>query len=255
MRFQNAIVREVSHSLVNGLSEANLGTPDITLAKKQHAAYVEALRQCSLQVTILEALEDFPDSVFLEDVAVVFGEVAILTLPGAESRKGEVAVAEKAIRRHFARVERIVPPGTLEGGDVLQVNDRFYVGISRRTNQEGFRQFARIVEKYGKKAIPVSLRTFLHLKTGVAFWGNNTLVLAGECASKPEFAEFAAYVLPESESYAANSLVINGVGLIPAGFPSARRMMEKAGFREIIELEMSEFRKVDGGLSCLSLRF
>lgn len=255
MRYEQAIVREVSNSLVNGLTEAKLGKPDIALAKKQHAAYVEAIRQCGLEITVLPPLEEYPDAVFVEDVAVVFEDVAVLTRPGAPTRRGEVGAIEDTIEKKFKNVERIIPPGTLEGGDVLQVDDCFYVGISQRTNNKGFQQFSKIVGKYGKKAVPVPLHSFLHLKTGVAWWGENRLVLAGECIDCPEFSAFTRYPLAEAESYAANSLVLNGVGLIPAGFPSARRLMEQAGIRQIIELDMSEFRKVDGGLSCLSLRF
>ena len=152
------------------------------------------------------------------------------------------------------RIARIVEPGTLEGGDVMMVGDHFYVGGSERTNEAGIQQFFTILEKYGLTGSVVPLERVLHLKTGVNYLENNTLLVAGEFVDKPAFAEFDKIVVPEDEAYAANCIWVNGTVVVPAGYPTVLARIQEAGYRTIT-VDVSEFRKLDGGLSCLSLRF
>jgi dimethylargininase len=232
-----------------------LGSPDYERALGQHAAYIEALQTLGLAVTVLPADEAYPDGCFVEDTAVLTEKGAVLTNPGAESRRGEVE-GMIPVLREFYREEpgRITAPGTLEGGDVMRVGDRFYVGRSARTNDEGIRQFAEILKPWGYTLIPVALREVLHLKTGVNYLSGGRLLVSGEFTGKPEFASYRKIPIPPEEDYAANCLWINDTVLIPAGFPRTRALIEGLGCRTLT-VDTSEFRKLDGGLSCLSLRF
>jgi dimethylargininase len=252
-RFAKAIVRGVPATISAGITTAELGKPDAERAREQHHRYVAALEGCGLEVTVLDADERYPDSIFVEDTAIVTDRCAIVTNPGAVERRGEVHEVEKALADLYGDVERITDPGTVDGGDVLQVGDHFHVGLTRRTNREGAEQLSAILRRYGLEASFVGLRRFLHLKTGVAYLGGNDLVVAGELVEKDEFRGFDKIVLPPEEEYGANCIRINDRVLIAAGYETAKHSIAERGY-EITELEMSEFRKLDGGLSCLSLR-
>jgi dimethylargininase len=252
--FRNAFVRLPCRSMIHGLSTAGLGTPDLARALAQHAAYVEALRACGLEVTLLTADEEYPDSVFIEDTAVLSEKVAVITRPGAPSRQGEERSVAEALHSHYPGLEAICAPGTLEGGDVFRAGDHFFIGISARTNPEGARQLAAILQTYGYAATAVPLRAVLHLKTGVAYLENNRLLACGEFLDHPLLSAFETIAVPEAEAYAANSIWINGRVLVPAGFPQTKKKLKAFGY-EVIPVDVSEFRKLDGGLSCLSLRF
>ncbi|MGE5341398.1 MAG: dimethylarginine dimethylaminohydrolase family protein [Candidatus Omnitrophota bacterium] len=254
--FKNAIVRRPGRSLIQGITSANLGKPVHNDALVQHDRYVQALERCDVNVTILEAEETFPDSVFVEDTAVVTERCAVITHPGAKPRQGEEVSVEAALQRFYASdsMESIRYPGTLEGGDVMRVGDHFYVGLSARTNEEGFRQFKGCLKKYGYTASPVRLERVLHLKTGVSYLETNTLLVAGEFMDCAAFANFNRIIVDDSEAYAANSVWINGTVLVPLGFPKTKAAIEQAGYR-VLDVDVSEYRKLDGGLSCLSLRF
>lgn len=240
--------------MVRGLSSANLGIPDYDLAVEQHAGYVKALEKCGLEVFVLEADEEYPDSVFVEDVALLTPDVGIITHPGAESRRGETLEMRSIIHHYFNAVEEINPPGTLEAGDIMMTGSHFYIGISQRTNREGARQLINILNRYGMTASMVPLHEMLHLKTGLSYLEENRLLVAGEFIRHPEFNAFIKIQVPQHEAYAANSVWINGHVLVPAGYPETRDRIASFGY-EILEIEVSEFRKLDGGLSCLSLRF
>ena len=254
MRFTNALVRRPCRGMVRGLSSAGLGPPDIGRALEQHAAYVEALRDCGLDVTVLEVDEAFPDSVFVEDTAVVCPEAAVVDLPGAPSRQGEERSVAQALAGFFPRLDAIAPPGTLEGGDVMRAGGQFFVGLSGRTNREGARQLGAFLGRHGYEVVTVPLGAILHLKTGVSYLEDGRLLAAGELVHEPAFSRFRVIPVPAGEEYAANSLWVNGRVLVPAGFPAARRAVEAAGCGTLA-LDVSEFRKLDGGLSCLSLRW
>lgn len=255
--FQNVIVRKPSKTLMEGITSApELGKPDYELAIKQHDAYIAALKQCDVKVTELEPLDAFPDSCFVEDVAVVTRKCAIITNPGAASRNGETNYIVETIRKFYEedQIEFIKAPGTLEGGDVMMVGDHFYVGRSARTNEEGIRQFIAILEKYGLTGSEVTLEEVLHLKTGVNYLENDTFLVAGEFIEKEEFQYGKQIVIPEDEAYAANCIWVNGTVIVPEGYPKVVAAVKNAGYK-VITTDTSEYRKIDGGLSCLSLRF
>ena len=252
--FSKAIVRKPGKSMIKGLTKANLGIPDYHRAIKQHESYVCALRNCGLKVRELEADEDFPDSTFVEDVALLTPHCAIITNPGALSRRGEITGIRPVIREYYSDIEEILSPGTAEAGDIMMVGNHYYIGLSNRTNSSGAEQIIRILNKYGLSGSVIKLKKALHLKTGLAYLENNNLVACGEFLSNPEFNKFNIIEIPEDESYAANCVWINDKVLIPKGYPITRQKITDAGY-PVIEVDVSEFRKLDGGLSCLSLRF
>ncbi|MTI89416.1 MAG: N(G),N(G)-dimethylarginine dimethylaminohydrolase [Balneolaceae bacterium] len=252
--FTKTLLRKPCPNLVNGITEAKLGTPDYHKALLQHNRYADTLRRLGLEVRILEADNRFPDSVFVEDVAVCTSKMAIITRPGAASRSGETAAIKNTLHSYFNQLESIAPGGTLDGGDVMMVGAHFYIGLSDRTNEEGANQFLNILRKYDMDGTKVTMNDMLHLKTGVSYLENNTLLVSGEFVGHPAFEPFDTITIPPEEAYAANALWINGTVLIAAGYPAAQEKIEAAGYNTI-EVEMSEFQKLDGGLSCLSLRF
>jgi dimethylargininase len=251
--FARAIVRDVPETISTGITTADLGKPDAEKAREQHRSYVAALGGCGLEVTILEADERYPDSVFVEDTAVVTDRCAIVTNPGAAQRRGEVHEVEKALAGFYGDIERITDPGTVDGADVLQVGDHCFVGLSRRTNREGAEQLSAILQRYSFGVSLVKLRRFLHLKTGVAYLGGDDLVVSGELVEKYDFRGFDKIVVSPEEEYGANCIRINDRVLVAEGYETAKRGIAERGY-EVTGLEMSEFRKLDGGLSCLSLR-
>jgi dimethylargininase len=240
--------------MVKGITTANLGLPDYENALRQHDAYLLALARCGLSITLLDALEEYPDSVFVEDTAIVNPNFAIVTNPGSEARNGESKEMEKTLKEYFDTIELILYPGTVDGGDVMQVGTHFYIGLSGRTNSTGADRLIEILGKYGYTGSKVELKKVLHLKTGMSYLENNHLLLSGEFLENPEFQNFSIIRVPSEEAYASNSLRINDHILIPKGFPTVKKEVEKLG-HPIIEVDTSEFRKLDGGLSCLSLRY
>ena len=252
--FTKAIVRTPSESIVNGLTTANLGLPDYELAIKQHQNYIDALTRCGLQVKVLPADENYPDSTFVEDTALLTKKCAIISNPGAPSRKGEIIDMKQVLKSYFSTIEIIEPPGTLEPGDIMMVGDHFYVGLSERTNEDGAAQIITILNKYGYSGSVILLKDMLHLKTGVAYLENNNLLAYGEFIHEEELRHFNIIKVDENESYAANCIWVNNHVIVPKGFPKTRDKITDAGY-STIEVDVSEFRKLDGGLSCLSLRF
>ncbi len=252
--FTHAIVRTPGKSMVNGLTTAHLGPPDYAKALLQHGDYIQALEECGLDVVVLPPDERFPDSTFVEDVALLTKHCAIITNPGAPSRRGETAAIKKVLLGFYEKIEEVQPPGTVEAGDIMMVGTHFFIGLSERTNEEGARQVIAYLEKYGLSGSVVSLEKVLHLKTGVAYLENDNLLACGEFLTKEAFQHFNILEVPEDESYAANSVWVNGVVLTPSGYPKTRALIEAAGYT-VREVDVSEFRKLDGGLSCLSLRF
>lgn len=252
--YKNVIVKTPGKSYVNGLTTSNLGIPDYEKVVKQHAAYVEAMEKCGVTVTHLPASEQFPDSTFVEDTAVLTPEFAVITNPGAASRNGEIQEMETVLKRFYEKFYHIQSPGTLDGGDILQIEDHFYIGISDRTNEAGARQLKDILESQHYKATIVPLKEFFHLKTGITYLSDSLVVAAGEFINHPDFSTYEKIIVPPEEEYAANCILVNDYVLIPKGFETTNRYIQEAGYKTI-ELEMSEFQKQDGGLSCLSLRF
>ena len=286
--FTRAIVRPPSRNFAAGLTTAGLGAPDYELALDQHATYCAALEHCGLQLIRLEADERYPDSCFVEDAAIVFDALlhgratapdaalviedlrtltkhAVLTMPGALSRRGEVDRIKSELAGLFPSVDEIRSPGTVDGGDICEAGKHFFIGISERTNEEGARQLAEILTKDGCTSSFVNIRTrthaqdaratsLLHLKSGLASLGDKTLVVTEALANHEEFHGYDLIQVDPSEDYAANCVEVNGRVLIAAGHPRFAAKLRDSGY-ETIALEMSEFQKMDGGLSCLSLRF
>ncbi len=252
--FKYAITRKPSRSLVDGLSDADYGIPDYKKAVAQHNDYIDALKECGLDVTVLEACEDFPDSCFVEDVALMTPHCAILTRPGAPSRRGEVKHIEDTVKSFYENIERITSPGQVEAGDIMMAGDHYYIGLSERTNQIGADQMISILEKYAMTGSVVEMSEVLHLKTGLGYIEDNTLLACGEFLSKPEFQKYDIIEIEADHSYSANSVWINGTVLVPKGYDRTVAVIKAAGYK-VREVDVSEYRKLDGGLSCLSLRF
>ena len=252
--FKKAIVRTPCQAMINGLTSANLGLPDFKKALVQHQDYIAALKECGLEVTILDADENFPDSTFVEDVALLTPFCAIITNPGAATRQQEIQSMIPVIKDFYKDIEFIQAPGTVEAGDIMMVADHYYIGLSARTNQAGAEQMINILEKYKMTGSVVSLTEVLHLKTGLGYLENNNLMASGEFLTKAEFQQYNLLEVDRDEAYAANSVWVNDIVLTPKGFPKTKKRIEAAGYI-VREVDVSEFQKIDGGLSCLSLRF
>ena len=251
--FSQAITRRPGPNCADGLTTSTLGRPDFELLLSQHQHYVNTLRDLGLEVEILAAEPDHPDAYFVEDPAVVLPEVAVITIPGASSRQGEQDSLAEALARHRP-LAYLEPPGHLEGGDVLMVGRHLFIGISERTNEAGAEQLGKILATHGYTCTAISVGPGLHLKSSVNIAGSNTLLLTADFASHPAFGGYHHIVLDEEEAYASNSLLINGTLIMPAGFPRTRASLESLG-QPIVELDVSEVQKMDGGLTCMSLRF
>jgi dimethylargininase len=255
--FTRAIVRIPASNFADGLTTVQLGTPHFDQVLAQHAHYCEALTECGLNVTTLAADLRHPDSTFVEDTAVLIPRTAILMRPGAASRSGEVDAIRPIICSFFSTTLSIESPGTVDGGDICEAEDHFFIGLSHRTNEEGARQLATHLSGAGYTSSTIDVRamtSILHLKSGISYIGDNTLVVMEEIAENPQFDSFNLIRVSAAESYAANCVRVNDRVLIASGYSGLRAQLIERGFSPLT-LDMSEFRKMDGGLSCLSLRF
>jgi dimethylargininase len=250
--FTKAIARIPATSLGDGQTVAGLGSPDIGLARRQHEAYCEALRSCGVEVILLEPAEEFPDSTFVEDPAVIAGRLAVITRPGHPSRLGETELIEPAVARLLETV-RIEPPGMLDGGDVLEIDQRVLIGLSERTDMEGASQLCSFLEGQGFTCSTVPVARGLHLKSGASYLGDGIILADSSMAGLDAFSGMDVVTVAEGEDYCANSILVNGRVLFPSGFPGTLERLRGRGL-DVLELDMSEFRRMDGGLSCLSLR-
>lgn len=255
--FRHALVRPPSASFAQGLTTADLGPPDLARALGQHRRYVEALESCGVSVTSLPPDDAHPDSTFVEDAAVVAGGRAVITRPGAPSRRGEVTAVASALKGFFADLPAVQPPGTLDGGDVCLAGSRFLVGLSDRTNEDGARQLARLAAEAGLDSTLVDVRQvpgLLHLKSGLAWLGDGRFLCVGALARHPALGGAEVVVVPDEEAYAANAVEVNGRILLAGGFPATEAALRRLG-PPLLLVDVCEFRKMDGGLSCLSIRF
>ncbi|MDA3953126.1 MAG: arginine deiminase-related protein [Bacteroidales bacterium] len=251
--FTKAIVRKPARTYANGITTSNLGKPDFKLALKQHDAYCEALIKCGLKLIVLDPDPEYPDSCFVEDTAVLTKDFGIIARPGDKRRLGEELEIKKVLEP-LLKLYSIEDPGSLDGGDIMQAENNFYIGLSTRTNLSGSKQLADILTNNNYEVYSIPVCNLLHFKTGVNYLGDNNLLIHKEFCSKDDFKSYNKLVIDDDEEYAANSLRINDFVITPKGFPKTKESIEKLGYK-IIELELSEFQKMDGGLSCLSLRF
>jgi dimethylargininase len=262
MRFTQAIVRPPADNLVDGLTLAHLGRVDPDLAREQHAAYRLALTRLGLAVTCLPADSLHPDSTFVEDTAILTPRGAIVTRPGAPSRQGEVAAMRHVLRGVFPDLAEITAPGTVDGGDICECpladgTIHYLIGVGDRTNAAGAAQLGAWLAGIGYTAATVDITVvpgLLHLKTGLSYLGDGRLALIAELAEHPELAGFEKLLVDAAEAYAANCVRVHDTVLLPTGCPRLTARIQNLGLATV-SLDMSEFRKVDGGLSCLSLRW
>ena len=257
MRFTRAIVRPPAATFSAGITTSGLGPPDLTLALEQHEAYCRVLERLGLSLTRLDPDPEYPDSTFVEDAAIVTSRGAILTRPGAATRAGEVRGMGAVLRRFFPVLDGITPPGTLDGGDVCEAGPHFFIRLSTRTNAEGAAQLAAWLARRGFGSNTIDLRSMpglLHLKTGLSWLGGRRLLAAGDVAGHEALRGWEVVPVPAGEEYAANCIALNDAVLLAQGYPATASLLR--GFTyDVVQLDMSEYRKMDGGLSCLSVRW
>ena len=251
--YTRAILRSPGPDAAEGLTTADLGRPDPDRLVGQHAAYGQTLAGLGLELEILPPLAGHPDAYFVEDAALVFPETGVVTRPGAPARRGEEAAMAPVLARH-RHLARIEAPGTLDGGDVLVIGKAVFIGLSGRTNPEGATQLRRILEPFGYRCRTVAVGEGLHFKSSVTWVGGNTLLMTEAFCDRPEFEGFERIQVLPGEEYAANTLWINGTLLTPMGFPDTLAKLQALGL-PVVEIDTSEARKMDGGLTCMSVRF
>ncbi|MDP1823359.1 MAG: arginine deiminase family protein [Archangium sp.] len=249
--FTQAIVRTPGPDAGSGLTTSTLGKPDHPALLRQHAAYVQTLRDLGLTITHLDALDGHPDAYFVEDAALMFPELAVVTRPGAPERLAEAEALSATVAR-FRPMVQLSAPATLDGGDVLAMGKRVFVGLSERTNKSGAEELAEILRPHGYSVTPVRVPAGLHLKSSVTWAGADVVVLTE--ALSEDFLGYEQLVVPADEAYAANVLWVNGTLLMPRGFPRTEAMLARLGL-PLRVLEQSEVQKMDGALTCMSLRF
>lgn len=247
-----ALTRPVPDSLADcELTHITRSPIDVANARRQHAEYEMVLRSLGCDVRQLPALHDHPDSVFIEDTALVFDECAVITRPGAESRRGETGGVAEALRP-LRRLYHIEAPGTLDGGDVVRAGKRIYVGASTRSNEDGARQLADALAPHGYSVKRVPMRDCLHLKTAVSTLPNGVLLLDPRFVEAEDFDGARCMHVHPDEPEAANALVIGDVVIMPASATRTRALLNVAGY-QTMTVEASELAKAEGGLTCCSL--
>lgn len=256
MHITHAMVRPPCDSFAAGLTQSTEGPPDLDRARRQHAAYCQVLGDLGVSVTTLPDAPEYPDGTFVEDTALCLADRCIITRPGAPSRRGECASVEPALRKHYRKVMYIEAPGTVDGGDVCVAGDLMFVGLSARTNEAGADQLCSLARSAGLTPHIIDIRgrqDLLHLKSGFNYLGEGLFLL---CPGAPAVAAIDRHprlVTDAAEAYAANALAVNGTVLIAEGHPRLAAALAAHG-RRVQSMQVSEFRKMDGGLTCLSLR-
>ncbi len=255
-RFNRAIVRTPARSVCQGLRALDRGDPTYDGVAAEHGAYVAALRAAGVEVTVLPPLVEFPDSIFVEDPALVFTEGAILLRPGARTRRGETETLAPTLREAFDLVLDLPGQGFADGGDVLTTSGSVMIGLSARTDRAGAEALRRRLEQLGHPSeIVATPQGVLHFKTDCALADEETVLCTRRLAASGVFrGRFRELLVPEGEEAAANALRINGVLLVGAGFPRTIDLMTDAGF-SVVPLPTHEIGRIDAGLSCMSLRW
>jgi dimethylargininase len=253
--YTNAIVREPAKSVVNGLRDDKTAVPTLDGVVREHRAYIEALRSAGLTVDVLPPLEAFPDSVFVEDPALLFSEFAVLLRPGAASRMAERDEMRPALARHFERVVELGDDEFVDGGDILQTSKEIFIGLSKRTTRKGAEALSEFLRSFG--FAPTVAQTpdgILHFKTASALLDDETVIATRAMAASGVFAGYKVLLVPEGEEAAANLLRVNDVVLVGDRFPRTIDLLAKEGFK-LVPLAVTEINKLDAGLSCMSLRW
>jgi len=254
-----AITREVSDSIANcQLSFVGRTPIDVALAERQHHAYQKALLALGCRVESLPAQHDLPDAVFVEDVALVFDEIAIRTRPGAPSRRPEVASVAQVLER-YRPLYAIEPPGTIDGGDVLRIGRTIYVGQSARTNASGTDQLRELVSEAalpgrGYTVIPVTTRGCLHLKSAVTQVADDTVLINPDWVDTAVFANFRQIEVDPDEEHGANAVRVGDHLIYPTSFPRTLKRLMDAGI-PVTAVDVSELQKAEGAVTCCSLLF
>ncbi|HKG91016.1 MAG TPA: arginine deiminase-related protein [Gemmatimonadaceae bacterium] len=252
-----ALTRDVSPAIAScELTHLARAPIDVERARAEHRAYERSLAEAGCAVERVEPAPELPDSVFIEDAAVVLDELAVVTRPGAESRRAETPAVAAALGRHRAVVRQIEPPGTLDGGDVLVVGRRAFVGRSGRSNRAGIEQLRRILGEYGYEVRAVPTRGCLHLKSAVTRVGEALLLINREWAPSEAFSRLGLTLLDvhPDEPFAANALRVNGTVIYPAAFPRTADLLDHRGVR-LSTVEAGELAKAEGAVTCCSLVF
>jgi dimethylargininase len=254
-RFNAIIAREPARSIVNGLRAVDLGSPTHAGVLAEHRAYVQALRDAGCAVTVLPPLEDFPDSVFVEDPALVFSEGAIVLRPGAPTRLHEAGFLAPTLAENFETVLSLPGTGFADGGDILTTPEAVMIGLSARTNRAGAEALQACLAQLGRASeIVTTPAGVLHFKSDCSLLSEDTVLSTARLAASGVFGRLRALIVPAGEEAAANALRVNDVVLVGADFPRTIEMLTREGFT-VVPLATTEIRKVDAGLSCMSLRW
>jgi dimethylargininase len=253
--FSMAVTRSPADSAVNGLRAVDQGQPDIIQMRNDHTDYCAALASTGAKIINLPPLDEFPDAQFVEDTALCLPEGVIFMAPGAESRRGEVACMQKDIAHLFGEVHHIDPPAFIEGGDILVTGREILVGLSDRTNPAGISALGAIVSRWGYQLREVKTPPgVLHFKTDCALLDDHVVLATSRLASSGCFDGYDVILTAEGEEAAANCIRFNDLVIMPAGFAATEARIKAAGF-DLRTVNNSECAKIDGGMSCLSLRF
>jgi dimethylargininase len=253
--FDNAIVRQPPASVTLGLRAEDKGAPTHDGVNTEHRLYVEALQSAGVAVEVLPALEQFPDSLFVEDPALVFPEGAILLRPGAQSRFGETAAIEPVLRRRFDKVLTLPGPGFADGGDVLVTPRTVMIGLSDRTTREGAEALIKLLAEIGREgAIVTTPPGVLHFKSDCSLLDDTTMLSTARLAASGVFEGMRVLLTPEGEEAAANALRVNERVFVGADYPRTAALLETEGY-SVVRLPTGQIARIDAGLSCMSLRW
>lgn len=253
IRFRQALVRPPSPSVVDGLRAEAGPDPDPARFRAEHAGYCEALERAGLTVEVMAELPDHPDAVFVEDAALCIGSHAVVLRPGAASRAGEADAIVVDLERRFATVDRVTD-GLVDGGDVLVTADEVLIGLSARTDRDGAAALASAIEPTGLAArIVETPPDVLHFKTDCAIVDDTTIFATARLVASGCFDGYDVIVCPEGEEAAANLIRVNDTVIMRTGFAATETLLRAAGY-EVVTVDADEAAKVDGGLSCMSLR-
>lgn len=253
--YTHAVVRTPGPSVVSGLRAGDGPDPDFAALLAEHAAYIETLRSLGLTVEVLPAADDYPDSIFVEDPALVFTEGAIVINLSAPSRAGEAELIAPELESRFGQVLHMQGPGHADGGDVLVLPSKVLIGLSARTDREGAEELVGLLAQLGKKGeIAETPPGVLHFKTGCSLINEETIFVLPQMANSPAFVGLRVIPVPAGEEKAANKLRIRDTALIGAHFPKSREIIEALGVRTI-PMHVEQIGRIDAGLSCMSLRW